>query len=245
MHFVSVAPFATAAAFALCASSASAAPITFSNAFGSTVASPLHKRADGYKDPKSGGGSSLGLFPDNASGEPLNVIVSGKSSAEILSEDGFKAWYNAIGFNRECFGIHSGTKMQANLGDGQGLHDQQDEVRESYGEDTTSGSCFESLVGGNHFRYWQQAGTNAWFLAASVEKDVSQKHDVVEDGYNKGRDEIVGLATQGADSDDGKHYAATVKYVTGLLPTGTNGINHGDEGVGVDGKTAVITVTVS
>lgn len=38
--------------------------------------------------------------------------MSGASSADVLSLDGFKKWYAAIGFGRECFGFHSGTKMQ-------------------------------------------------------------------------------------------------------------------------------------
>ena len=38
------------------------------------------------------------------------------------------------------------------------------------------GACLESVLGGNHFRIWQQGNTSAWFLAASKEVDVRGNH---------------------------------------------------------------------
>jgi len=51
----------------------------------------------------------------------------------------------------ECFGIHLGGLMSANLGDGKGWANQTYELRQDY-DDSGIGTCLESLVGGNHFR---------------------------------------------------------------------------------------------
>jgi len=80
------------------------------------------------------------------------------------------------------------------------------------------GTCWESLVGGNHFRAWKQDGagapTGAWFLAYvyvryrrstfvdelyrvySVSKELwlGAHHDISHDGYNGGRDALVARA---------------------------------------------------
>jgi hypothetical protein len=80
------------------------------------------------------------------------------------------------------------------------------------------GTCWESLVGGNHFRAWKQDGagarTGAWFLACvydlrsyyvdpllthcipyiySVSKELwlGAHHDISPNGYNGGRDALV------------------------------------------------------
>ncbi|KAL9936198.1 hypothetical protein V8E36_005040 [Tilletia maclaganii] len=131
--------------------------------------------------------------------------------------------------------------MRAHI-DARGPRDQEGEIRFSYGEDGDGeGSCIESIVGGNHFRYWQQQGTNAWFLAASKEKGLVEHHDIIPNGYNIGRDEIVKAATS-KTSYKGKNFIASVKYVSGLLPSGSKGINHG---IAIDGRTAVLQVTQS
>lgn len=51
----------------------------------------------------------------------------------------------------ECLGIHIGNPQSANLGDGNGYVNQTIEMREDYGNPST-GTCWESVVGGNHFR---------------------------------------------------------------------------------------------
>lgn len=112
-----------------------------------TLASPIFKRYTGFTDPAAGGGSSIGYFPGGTSGEPLNVIISSESAIE--TSDGFANWYKSIGFGKECFGLHSGDAMQANLGDGRGAQNQTGELRESYGEDPDlEGSCLETFKGG-------------------------------------------------------------------------------------------------
>ncbi|CAD6944811.1 unnamed protein product, partial [Tilletia controversa] len=55
------------------------------------------------------------------------------------------------------------------------------------------------------------------------------------------RDAIVRNATK-PWSYKGKKFIATVSYVSGLLPSGSKGINHG---IAIDGRTAVLKVTVS
>jgi hypothetical protein len=49
-------------------------------------------------------------------------------------------------------GQHLGAPQTANLGDGNGAVDQVTELRQDYGI-AAFGSCLESLIGGNHFRY--------------------------------------------------------------------------------------------
>lgn len=57
----------------------------------------------GYSNPSDGGGSDLGYFPPNLSsnGEPLNVIISGGSSSQVLTADGLMTFANALGYGKE------------------------------------------------------------------------------------------------------------------------------------------------
>ena len=68
----------------------------------------------------------------------------------------------------ECFGAHLGDPQAANLGDGNGYVNQTIELRQDYGNPEV-GTCWESLVGGNHLRLFRQNGpsanTGALFLA--------------------------------------------------------------------------------
>lgn len=128
-------------------------------------------------------------------GEPINVIVSGLSDASVLSIEGFLLWATSINFGVSCLGQANGTNQLANLGDGkgnvtQGTGDGDNGVlRWNYG-DAYVGTCKETFQGGNHFRWWRQAGTNAFFLASSVELDLSTSHMIAQNGYNAGRDEL-------------------------------------------------------
>ncbi|QRV92409.1 hypothetical protein RhiJN_20427 [Ceratobasidium sp. AG-Ba] len=92
------------------------------------------------------------------------------------------------------------------------------------------GTCWESLAGGNHFRAWQQRDTGAWFLAVSKEKYVGDHHQIVDDGYNIGRDYLVSRALR---------KGARVEWKEGLIAEGDEGINHG---IAQDGRVAVLTV---
>ncbi|TBU35645.1 hypothetical protein BD311DRAFT_783299 [Dichomitus squalens] len=190
----------------------------------------IQKRAVDFFDPAQGGGS---IF-DNATfgGEPLNVIISGQSSPD------------AIGFDsKECLGLHLGTPQTANLGDGNGSLNQTIEFRQDFGNDFL-GTCFESLLGGNHFRVWRQNGpsasSGALFLAVSKEQDASTNHDLVDDGYNIGRNELVAAAV-GTKSHGGVTYNTVAKNITGLMPAGSDGVNHG---IAVDGVITLLTVTI-
>lgn len=89
-------------------------------------------------------------------------------------------------------------------------------------------SCLSYLlimiyVGGNHFRYWQQTTTKAFFLASSTEMDAAESHNITPNGYDLGRDYIVGNATAGITSFGGVSYKTTNSYVTGLLQPGSTG----------------------
>ncbi|KAJ7622822.1 hypothetical protein DFH06DRAFT_1231572 [Mycena polygramma] len=212
-----------------------------------TLAAPQHKRAVAFFDPNANGGSML----DDASGgtgspdlgEPLNVIISGLSSPGVLTDAGFLNFAKAIGFSTECLGIHLGGPQSANLGDGNGFVNQTSELRQDYG-DSVLGTCLESLIGGNHLRVFRQNGpsadSGALFLAVSKEENVTEGHTIVPDGYNIGRDLLVANATANP-SFGGVSYSASLQQVTGLLPAGSTGVNHG---IATDGITSVLTVTI-
>ena len=54
--------------------------------------------------------------------------------------------------SQECLGLHLGDPQTANLGDGNGSVNQTVEFRQDFGNDLL-GTCLESLIGGNHFRW--------------------------------------------------------------------------------------------
>lgn len=201
----------------------------------------------------------VGTWPEGL-GEPLNLIISGKSAAAVLkdteTDGGLRNYFLAVGFSGECLGQHAGNGQGANLGDGLGYRNETAVIRWNYG-DPQLGTCRESIEGGNHFRYWTQNGksanSGAVFMAVSYEKPVKFNHDIVVNGYNLGRDEFVGNATgqwingstltdsstfSGSISTGGYTYETNVRYISGLLQNSSEGINHA-ETVGIDNKTAI------
>ncbi|KAJ2931546.1 hypothetical protein H1R20_g5638, partial [Candolleomyces eurysporus] len=193
-----------------------------------------------YYDPRAAGGSLLNR--SGGLGEPLNVIISGKSSPDVLTKNGFANYVRAVGYSIECFGQHQGDPQPANLGDGNGWKGEREVLREHFGIPGL-GTCIQSLIGGNHLRTYRQDGPNAnsgaLFLAVSVEKDLADKHQIVPNGYNLGRDKFAAEAV-------GKkrfliwEYTTTVQDVTGLLEAGSVGVNHG---IAQDGLIKLLTVT--
>ncbi|KAG6812309.1 hypothetical protein H0H92_003482 [Tricholoma furcatifolium] len=173
-------------------------------------------------------------------GEPLNVIISALSDPYILTDNGLRDYAKSIGFSDECLGLHIGDLHAADLGDGDGRKFEQYLARQHYFP--IWGTCWESLAGGNHFRAWKQNGTaansGAWFLAVSKEKDSSKNHKIVPNGYNLGRDYLVGRATS-ESRWQGKWWKADVEWRDDLLHPGSKGINHG---IAQDGRVAVLTV---
>ncbi|KDQ16146.1 hypothetical protein BOTBODRAFT_173417 [Botryobasidium botryosum FD-172 SS1] len=190
-----------------------------------------------YIAPASNGGSQL----DQSAGlgEPLNVIISALSSPSVLTTEGIEDYARSFNFSTECFDLHIGNKQTANLGDGQGYQDEIAVMRQDFGNPDL-GTCLESLAGGNHFRFWRQNTTGAYFLAASKEEWAGDNHDIIPDGYNIGRDELVGAAA-GDTNYNGVNYTTTVDWIAGLLAPGSNGINHG---ISQDGMVALLTVTI-
>ncbi|KAL0574630.1 hypothetical protein V5O48_007326 [Marasmius crinis-equi] len=201
----------------------------------------IESKVDFY-NPKSNGGSMLN-DAGGGYGEPLNVIISGQSSPEVLTDDGIVNYARAIGFSTECIGIHLGDPQSANLGDGNGWVNQTVELRQDYG-DPIFGTCLESAIGGNHFRVYRQNGaaapSGALFLAVSKEENVINHHTIVPDGYNIGRDDLIGRAL-GMKTYKGKTYFTFGRNMTGLLEPGSVGVNHG---IATDGITTVLTVTM-
>ncbi|KAI0686354.1 hypothetical protein BC835DRAFT_1379984 [Cytidiella melzeri] len=177
-------------------------------------------------------------------GEPLNVVISALSSPSVLTDDGFTNFARSINLSTECLGIHLGGPQSANLGDGNGFVNQTVELRDDFG-DAVLGTCLESLVGGNHLRVFRQNGTladtGALFLAVSQEEDIAESHTIVPNGYNLGRDSFASAATAGTTSFGGVTYSTTAKTLEGVMPAGSNGVNHG---IAIDGDAILLTVTI-
>lgn len=192
--------------------------------------------------PTSNGGS---LLDDAGSGvgEPLNVIISGASSPDVLTDDGFTNFARAAGMSTECLRFHLGDPQSANLGDGNDAVNQTVELREDYG-DSEVGTCLETLIGGNHLRMFRQNGTEAntgaLFLAVSKEEPVTESHTIIPDGYDIGRDLFV-TAASGTTSFDGVTYSTIAQNITGLIAPGSTGINHD---IAIDGIVTLLTVTI-
>lgn len=191
-----------------------------------------------YASPSSHGGKIL----TNQS-EPLNVIISGTSDPAVLSPDGFAAYVSSLKFDPDSFAGQSSNNdaQQANLGDGNGWMNQTGLYRKTP-------ALMEVLQGGNHFRYWVQNGkkanTGAIFIVASIEMGLKQHHNIVPNGYDLGRDQLVGNATQAPT------HSNTTEYTTKLLSMDTslmqgvskNDLNHK---IATDGKVAVLEITTA
>jgi len=203
--------------------------------------SPQDKETVDFFPPMQGGGAMLDV--SGGLGEPLNVIISGKSSPKVLTDDGLLRWANSIGFSYEFMGMHRGTVQLANLGDGNGPLPEIKVIRQNFSLPLI-GTGIESLIGGNHFRYWRQNGPNAnsgaLFLAVSHEKNVTEHHMIVANGYDQGRDELVAKAV-GHTSHLGTTYTTTAQKLTGLLTPGAQGINHD---IPTDGDVYLLTITI-
>ncbi|KAJ6583879.1 hypothetical protein DFH09DRAFT_1143695 [Mycena vulgaris] len=217
----------------------------------------------GYFPPADAGGAMLtkvsGTFPSGL-GEPLNVILAGTSTPAVLIDSekngGFRNFFLSIDFSGECLGQHQGTPQQANLGDGNGFLNETAVLRYNY-HDAQLGTCQETIQGGNHFRYWTQNGrsanSSAVFMATSYEMPIAQGHNIIVNGYNLGRDWLVGNITgsaidtlaltntstfTGTTASGGYTYATSIAYVSGLLGNTSVGVNHNDT-VGINGATAL------
>jgi hypothetical protein len=212
-----------------------------------------------------GGGSMLtqvqGTDPPGL-GEPLNVIISAYSDSQVLqntvTNGGLINYFQSFGFSTECLGQSDNSVQTADLGDGNGYFNQTAVIRWDYG-DANLGTCQETVEGGNHFRYWIQNGpsadSGAIFMATSYEMPIAQQHNIIVNGYNLGRDWLVGNATSqstilptanltntstysGQTSFNNFTYATTATYVSGLLQNTSSGINH-YQSVPVNGQNAI------
>ncbi|KAK7472776.1 hypothetical protein VKT23_000884 [Stygiomarasmius scandens] len=228
---------------------------------------------DGFYVPTSNGGSLLTTVPDTfppGQAEPINMILSGNSDPDVLQDtpEGLLNYFLSLSFSGECLGQHRGNRQQADLGDGRGLVNETAVIRYDYG-DPTLGTCKESQQGGNHFRYWVQNGSladsGAVFMAVSYEKSQDEGHDIVPNGYNFGRDYIVGNISgspiptpslrnsstfSGSTSSNGYTYSSTITYLSGLLSNTSEGINHNltvstDNSNAVDGLIALVEVRIT
>ncbi|KAI9568495.1 hypothetical protein HD554DRAFT_731566 [Boletus coccyginus] len=255
------------------------APLLVSAVRSPSPAVPPQRRETnfGYYIPIDGGGSMLtqvqNTYPAGL-GEPINAIISAYSDSPVLqstvNNGGLINYYQSFGFSTECLGQHSGDNQAADLGDGNGYLNQTAVIRWAYGN-VELGTCQETLEGGNHHRYWIQNGPNAnsgaIFMAVSYEMPIANQHNIIVDGYDLGRDWLVGNATaqssiiptskltnastySGQTSFNGYTYHTSVNYVSGLLQNSSVGINHFEsvavnESNAIDGLVAVLTVKIT
>ncbi|KAI0342040.1 hypothetical protein BDW22DRAFT_1358164 [Trametopsis cervina] len=199
-----------------------------------------------FFNPTDRNGSFFASFDpnDRGPGEPLNVIIAGTSSPEVLTDDGIVQYARAIGFSTDCISFASSSQPQiALLGDGNPPQPALFELREHFGNVAT-GVCIEQLIGGNHFRVYRQNGTlansGALFLAVSSELNVLHNHTISADGYNRGRDFFVKGAI-GQKTFNGTTYNTTAQNLTGVMPAGSNNVNHD---ISVDGNAVLLTVMI-
>lgn len=167
--------------------------------------------------------------------------------------------FRSINFGVSCLGNVNGSDQYANLGDGFGIRQQGNYgggngvLRWNYG-DPTFGTCKESIEGDNHFRWFLQNGSSAFtgaiFIAASMEESAALGHMIQQNGYNRGRDNLVGNATMNATTSyKGYTWSTKVEYVpAGVLLNATSvGVNHPEVALPgqpvQDGRVAVLTVT--
>ncbi|ETS63262.1 hypothetical protein PaG_01537 [Moesziomyces aphidis] len=202
----------------------------------------------GYYSPATNGGSMLTGNTASGLGEPLNVIVSGQSDSGVLSQDGFEEFSRALYFSPgSCLNISQGGYQTANLGDGNGAKPQTNIMRYNF-KQGDGGTCLESLKGGNHFRYWIQNGTaansGAIFIAASVELNATLNHAIAPNGYDDGRDQLVGNATAGTLTSPGGFQYTVSRQSSSQLLSGASAsqINHD---IGIDGVVDVLTVRIT
>lgn len=184
--------------------------------------------------------------------EPINVIISAESSfgritgfnnSEIfLAQNGLSQYLSALNFSDECLGLHLSTPAYANISST--TPQRLDFLyRENFGN-LEQGTCLESLNGGYHFRGWRQGTSGAWFLGASKEQNLTMKHDLVPNGYDIGRDEVVRRALLGGTDARGcKWKPATLQNLTNLVSSdagGVNGVYNHD--IGINGSISLLTI---
>ncbi|SGY20444.1 BQ5605_C016g08052 [Microbotryum silenes-dioicae] len=181
-------------------------------------------------------------------GEPINVVVSADSDPLIMTEAGLNDWLLSIQYGAEFLNVSLGTKQKADLGDGNGRRNQSEILRYNY-FDTIYGTLHESVNGGSHVRIWNQNGptadSGAWFIAASVEYPAAMGHLIKPNGYDLGRDEVVGNATMknGTISPaTNRTFSATSQLIQFLPANSSANINHDIE---TDGNVAILTVKVT
>ncbi|GAA5850483.1 hypothetical protein JCM8547_001888 [Rhodosporidiobolus lusitaniae] len=220
------------------------------------AASPLAKRLTnegGYFNPTENGGDWLTLarntYPAGL-GEPINVVISAESDPLLMTDDGFFDYSESLLFSHECLGQSDGERQAANLGDGNGEINQTTLLRYNY-NDPYLGTCYETINGGSHYRVWRQNGTQAnsgaWFLAASVEMNLTMQHMIVDNGYDRGRDELVAYATASETKSPltNRTFTTTARNASGIgyfANVSTSQINHG---IATDGVVAILTVRVT
>jgi len=181
--------------------------------------------------------------PGYGSYEPINVIISGNSSFDLVNYlQRFGGWYSCYDSN-----------LQANVQPSGRLENQLVELRES--------GCQEWALGGNHLRAWRQnlpGGHWDYFIAVSEEHDCWSRGRIWhcidpvgwnggKGGFNQGRNDFVA---------DMRSLAALHRFGFNSVAVDQRGLYRGGSGkdagssnagngwdyVTYDGQVAIITV---
>ena len=206
----------------------------------------------GYVNPASLGGN-MTATPANSQnkgtgGKLINVIISNKSDHSLLSEDGMSTYLGSLGY--ESGPCHAGDRLvgdQANVGNG---------------KDTIMSTVFTwhsprcDLVQNPslRFNYWTQTDSSkkqgAHFIAAAVVLPNKEGDQVVENGYDLGRDEFVAQATvNNTNTPVARRYNNTLEYRTQVVYNDTELLSNISAhdlqfNVGTDGRVPILLVSI-
>lgn len=195
---------------------------------------------NGFYNVSAGGGSWLTGNTGGDGGEPINVVIAANSDPSIFALDVFLDFMVSIDMAGECLGQHDGNIQTANLGDGNGYVNSTT-LRYDYG-DPSLGTCKETILGGNHLRYFNQNGSQAdsgaWFMSVSYEQNLTFNHNIyLPDGYAFGRDLLTGNATAPGGTRSpltNRTFTTTSTPTPGFFPPNSSvDINHGIEYDGI------------
>jgi hypothetical protein len=191
--------------------------------------------------------------PSNPNGDPINIIIAGNSKVnigQILQElEKQKGWgqvATGLGISEQDFNAGEGPQAQ-NFSLRQGGYSTEfnNPVAGLFG--TLTGNPALAALGNppfiNHFRVWQQPGTNADFISASYEYFTVAKptadglkpiyHNVVS--FDDARTQLMG-DLQAVANAKGWH-------IDTLWMRSPSGAGLGSDNVPYDGEVAVLTIT--
>jgi hypothetical protein len=178
--------------------------------------------------------------PSNPNGDPINIIIAGNSKVkigQILQElENQKGWggvATGVGISEQDFNAGEGPQAQNfSLRQGGYLTEFNNPVNPAGG-----------LPFINHFRVWQQPGTNADFISASYEYFTVAKQ--AADGFKPIYHNVVSFDDARTELLGDMQAVANAKgwHIDTLWMRSPSGAGVGSDNVPYDGEVAVLTIT--